>query len=875
MGKTLIIAEKPSVAADLARVLAQRPGMAKFRKESDWYENDTHIISSAVGHLLELALPGTADGKRLKWNFESLPILPEKFELQPVEKSADRLKTLKRLLKRSDVTDIINACDAGREGELIFRYILQASGVRKPVRRLWMQSMTPKAILEAFDNLREEEDMKSLADAAVCRSESDWLVGINSTRALTAYNSRNGGFLKTPVGRVQTPTLAILANRAREIASFVPRDYWEVYGTFEVPSGTYRGRWFDESFSRDPSNPHARAERIWDQEMADAIQARCDGRDGIIEETRKPARQIPPQLYDLTTLQREASNRFGFSARRTLQLAQALYESHKVLTYPRTDSRYLPNDYLGTVKDVMKTLAGAQSGAVMEDLPEHAARAVREGYVKPNGRVFDDSRVSDHFAIIPTGQIPRSLKPEEAKIFDMVARRFVAVFHPAAEFEVTTRITRIDSDAFRTEGRVIKVPGWLQVYGKQAAAEGEEVMVPAENGGTAHAAEVAVEAHTTKPPPHFTEATLLSMMESAGKLVEDDELREAMSERGLGTPATRAAIIEGLILDQYIVRNGRDLIATPKGIALIDQLTEIGADALTSPQMTGEWEFKLKQMEHGRLDRDAFMREIRRLTTEVVDLARTAAAEAKARTYPDLPARCPVCGTSPMKQTDSHYQCSAPDCGYRLFKNIAGRPLSEAEAKELLENRILGPLDGFRNRFGQEFSASLELDAAHKPAFIFQKREVLEAEAAAIEDPARALCPCPVCAAAGRESKIFETDDAWVCEAVVRGENPCKPKGRLAKVMCGFEIPREQARKFFTEGSTDFIDRFVSKKGRPFTARLTCSTEGRSILNWEFPPRESKSAAEGDAAAPRTARKAARKSPARRTAARKTPTRNS
>ncbi|RYD37338.1 MAG: DNA topoisomerase III [Verrucomicrobiaceae bacterium] len=882
MGKTLIIAEKPSVATDLARVLGKLPGMTKFEKEKDYFENDTHIISSAVGHLLELALPESLDGKKPKWNFESLPILPDHFALNPIDKSADRLAVLKRLIKRSDVTAIINACDAGREGELIFRYIIQSAGSKKPVQRLWMQSMTPDAITAAYKNLRSDHDMQPLADAAVCRSESDWLVGINSTRALTAFNSRNGGFMKTPVGRVQTPTLAILASRAKEIAAFVPRAYWEVFGDFQVTAGEYRGRWFNEAFKKDDTDPHARPERLWDAGEAEAIRLRTEGKPGKIEETRKPAKQAPPQLYDLTSLQREASNRFGFSARRTLQLAQALYEAHKVLTYPRTDSRYLPEDYLGTVKGVMSTFAGmrpSDTESMADDLSRHAGTALAKNYVYPNKRVFDTGKVSDHFAIIPTGQIPKKLSPEEGKIFDMVTRRFIAVFFPSAEFELTTRITRVGGDAFKTDGKVMRVPGWLEVYGRQAAADGEQSIVPARDGEPARPVAVTVEENVTKAPPHFTEATLLSTMEAAGKLVDDDELREAMSERGLGTPATRAATIEGLIFEQYILRNGRELIATPKGISLIDQLGEIGVDVLTSPEMTGDWEFKLKQMEAGKLDRPTFMNQIRRLTTDVVDRTRQYALVAKTREYDDLPVTCPNCGEKSLKQTDKAFQCRNPDCGFRVFKTVAGRVLTEEEAITLISTRHVGPLEGFRNRFGQEFAAALELTPDFKVGFQFQKTEVQEKQAEALEDRGNALCPCPVCKLAGRDRMIFDTESAYICESQIRNDDDaCKPKAKLSKEMCQFQIPPAQAVKYFTEGKTDLIDKFVSKKGRPFTARLVCKTEGSRMLDWEFPEREPKEGKEGAApprkrpaagpggsyAAKKTA--GARKSPARKAA---------
>lgn len=849
--KTLIIAEKPSVAADLARALARLPGQNKFEKQKDFYENDSYIISSAIGHLVELALPGEAEGKRPSWKFESLPILPEKFELQPREDGAERLKLLKRLMKRADVELLINACDAGREGELIFRYIVEATGVKKPVKRLWMQSMTQDAIQKAFKELRSEEEMQPLANAALCRSESDWLVGINATRALTAVNSRFGGFRLTPAGRVQTPTLAILVNREKEIQAFVPKPYWEVYADFRVAAGDYRGRWWREDFQKSDADPHARADRIWSQDEAEAIRARCEGQTGIVTETKKPARQVPPLLYDLTSLQREASNRFGFSARRTLQLAQALYEKHKVLTYPRTDSRYLPEDYLGTVKGVVQTFAEAGEGGLLGNLPVFAARALKDDLLRPSKRIFDNSKVSDHFAIIPTGQLPGKLDEAEQKLFDMVARRFLAVFFPAAEFEVTTRFTRITTaagtDTFKTDGKILLVPGWLEVYGKKSVSDDEEdsMLCAVREGEAAKNFLIEVHENTTKPPPHYNEATLLSTMEGAGKFVEDEELREAMSERGLGTPATRAAIIEGLIQDGYIARRQRDLVATPKGIALIDQLREAGVEELASPEMTGQWEYKLKLMEQGRAARPEFMREIRELAAQIVQRARQYAENKKEEVLPDFDATCPICGAHGLKQTDLSLACHTPKCGLRVSKTIAQRPMSESELRELLAKKFAGPFEGFTNRFGKEFTAALQLNAKGKVDFVFPKTPEQEAAVDALQDPANILCPCPVCAEAGRQNHIYITPAGYTCESHLREPEgdakkveKCKPKASLARVMCEVEITPEQARKFFVEGDTGLIKGMKSKKGRPFDATLKLNLKGRWISEFKFAPRE-------------------------------------
>src|SRR2546430_3162833 len=600
MSKSLIIAEKPSVANDLARALGG------FKKEGDHFESDKYVISSALGHLVELALPTELDVKRGKWSFANLPIIPEEFQLRPIEKTKARFNMLKKLMKRDDVDLLINACDAGREGELIFRYLVLLSGVKKPIRRLWLQSMTTDSIREALNHLRSEEEMVPLSKAAVCRSESDWLVGINGTRAMTAFNNRTVGFLLTPVGRVQTPTLAILAEREDKIHQFKSRAYYEVFGDFEAKPGNYRGRWFKEDFAKD-GEEDARAERIWEQSQADAIKDRCLGKIGVATEEKKPTTQAPPLLYDLTSLQRDANSR-GFSAKRTLQIAQQLYERFKVITYPRTDSRYLPEDYIPTVKATLSKVENP-----------HARTVLDNNWVKPSKRTFNNAKISDHFAIIPTGTAPAGLDEVQQKIYDMIVRRFISVFFPAAQFEVTTRITRVDKDAFRTDGKIIKDPGWLAVYGREAAAdqEGGESLVAITPNEAAKVLDIEVTQNETKPPARFNEATLLSAMEGAGKLVEDEELREALREKGLGTPATRSAIIEGLIHDGYVHRQGRELIATAKGLALITLLRGIGATELCSPEMTGEWESKLKRMEKGAMKRNDFMAHIKKFTREI------------------------------------------------------------------------------------------------------------------------------------------------------------------------------------------------------------------------------------------------------------------
>ena len=505
MGKTLVIAEKPSVATDIARVLK-----APRDKSKDFFENDEYFVSSAVGHLLELIVPEDQDIKRGKWTFDKLPHIPTYFDLQPISKSESRLKVLMRLLRTKEIDTIVNACDAGREGELIFRYIIQYAQKKlkkkmaeKTVTRLWLQSMTPDAIRKGFANLRTDEAMMPLANAASCRSEADWLVGINGTRAMTAFNSKSGGFYLTPVGRVQTPTLAVVVDREKEIRAFAPEDYWEVHATFQAEAGEYTGRWFDEVFKKDPDNALKRAERIWEQARADGIQTKCYGQAGEVTEQSKPSKQAAPMLFDLTTLQREANARFGFSARNTLGIAQALYERHKVLTYPRTDSRCLPEDYVHTVKETIGALGQANYGSIANDI-------LKNDWVHGgNKKMFNNAKISDHFAIIPTLKpAPSTLKEQELKVYDLVVKRFLAVFYPSAEFLVTTRITRVEGEPFKTEGKVLVKPGWLAVYGRdQSNKEDAGHLVPVAEGESVNASEVNVEAKATRPPARYTEAT--------------------------------------------------------------------------------------------------------------------------------------------------------------------------------------------------------------------------------------------------------------------------------------------------------------------------------------------------------------------------------
>jgi len=816
MSKTLIIAEKPSVAADIARSLGE------FVKHQDYFENDAYVLSSAVGHLLELRAPEQYDVKRGKWTFTHLPVIPPHFDLAPIAKSEARLKVLLRLLKRKDVGQLINACDAGREGELIFRYIVQAAKARQPVRRLWLQSMTPASIREAFEQLRSDDEMMPLADAARSRSEADWLVGINGTRAMTAFNSKEGGFYLTTVGRVQTPTLAIVVEREDKIRKFVARDYWEVRASFDAKAGAYEGRWFDPAFKK-ADDVDARAERLWDGQTAAAIADACRGQTGTATEEAKPSTQLAPLLFDLTSLQREANSKFGFSAKTTLSIAQALYERHKALTYPRTDSRALPEDYVATVRQTMDALS---SGTPYR---EFAKKIVKQGWVKPNKRVFDNAKVSDHFAIIPTLQTPKQLSEVEAKLYDLVVKRFLSIFYPAAEYLVTTRITEVQSHSFKTEGKVLVEPGWLAIYGREAMQE-QGSLPKIDHGERVPTTDVQSIALATRPPARLTEATLLSAMEGAGKLIEDDELRAAMVGKGLGTPATRSTIIEGLIAQRYMVRDGKDLRPTRKAFDLITLLKGLDVPELTAPELTGEWEHKLSLMEHGQLARDRFMKEIAGMTKKVVDRAKSY----QSNTVPiDDPATlttpCPNCG---KKIVENYRRYACTKCEFSLPKHPGSRTFEVEEVEQLLRDRTIGPLNGFISKMGRPFAAVLKITPEFKIEFDFgQSNEDGSSEPIDFLN-LTPIGPCPKC-----DGRVFEQPMSYLCENSVGAEKRCD--FRSGKVILQQPIEVAQMTKLLNEGRTEILRGFVSNRTRrKFSAFLVKKPDGTT--GFEFEPRPAK-----------------------------------
>ena len=851
--KTLVIAEKPSVAQDIVRALT--PVSGKFEKHDEHFENDTHVVTSAVGHLVEIQAPESHDVKRGKWSFAHLPVIPPHFELKPVDKTKTRLNAVVKLAKRKDVDKLINACDAGREGELIFRLIEQYAGgakpLGKPVNRLWLQSMTPQAIRDGFGALRTNAQMQPLADAARCRSEADWLVGINGTRAMTAFNSRDGGFFLTTVGRVQTPTLSVVVEREEQIRKFISRDYWEIHASFAAQAGHYPAKWFDPQWKKDPEDAEKRADRLWDQRQAQAIAEAVRGQPATVTEESKPTTQASPLLFDLTSLQREANGRFGFSAKTTLAIAQSLYERHKALTYPRTDSRALPEDYVPVVKQTFEMLAN--SG--MKHLAPFAATALQDGYVKPTKRVFDNAKVSDHFAIIPTLQAPSGLSEAEQKVYDLVVRRFMAVFFPSAEYQVTTRIstvtTVVAAHNFKTEGKVLVRSGWLAIYGKEAADEVADAkdgdkgqsLVPVRPGEKVRADTVDAKGLKTRPPARYSEATLLGAMEGAGKTVEDDELREAMQEKGLGTPATRASIIEGLIAQEYMLREGRELIPTAKAFQLMTLLRGLGVEELSQAELTGEWEYKLAQMEHGKLKRETFMAEIAAMTERMVKKAKEYDRDTVPGDYATLTAPCPNCA-GVMKENYRRYTCTGANgtsdgCGFSFGKSPAGRTFEPTEVEQFLRDKKIGPLDGFRSKAGWPFTAEMTLKfdeeaKNYKLEFDFGDDKKGEESGEIIDFSAQtSLGACPKCGGA-----VFEHGKNYVCEKSVPTHAQATPSCdfKTGQIILQQPIEREQMHKLLATGKTDLLDKFVSMRTRRAFKAMLAWDAAAGKVNFEFAP---------------------------------------
>jgi DNA topoisomerase-3 len=825
--RTLIIAEKPSVAEDIAKVVGAK------QKGAHAWEGEGHVVSWAVGHLLEFMPPEKYDEKWKRWRLQDLPIVPSDFKLEPTRGAKKQLDALKKYLKDGDVDTVVNACDAGREGELIFREIYRWSGSKKPVQRLWLQSMTKDAIKRGLAAPKQQDDVQGLADAADCRAESDWLIGMNATRALTVRLRSRAGTDRTvwSAGRVQTATLAMLVRREREILEHEPRPYWLLQARFAVKSGEaheYDGTWVPGE------GDDAESSRIFEPERRDALLAKLQSKPPAhARETRKDSFEAAPPLFDLTSLQREANRRLGFSARRTLQAAQGLYEAHKLITYPRTDSRALPEDYRDHVKNALAFLTR------LPDYRDHAARLQKNG-LENQRRNFDDGAVSDHFAIVPTGEGDAShLKGDEAKIWDLVVRRFLAAFHPPAISTQIERTTECAGERFRTRRKVLKVPGWRAVWEKKE--EDEEASLPAlltpDGTGVAFLSALAEERETT-PPPRLTEGTLLSLMESAGREVDDERLAQILKETGgLGTPATRADIIETLENREYMEKitglGGRKALrATARGIRLIEALERIPIDRLTSPVLTAGMEDALRDMQHGRAQRKKYMGEVRAWTQDIVERVRGFTYDGLFKDAGDV-GSCPLC-QSPVRESLRAFACARNgkdgDCSFVIWKEVSGRVIDRRSVVQLLRDKQTPPKAGFFSRDGREYEASLRLDGEGRIEVV--SRSASDAAAAQEATPEAVvpldIGPCPYHAKEGwlvRRSAL-----GYRCDGFAK--KSCKLN--LPLELCKRKLSPDEIMAMLADAKSPLLEGFISKRGRPFAATLHLEA-GR--IRFEFPPR--------------------------------------
>lgn len=876
LAKPLIITEKPSVARDIASALGG------FREEEGYFESDDWVLTWAVGHLFELLEPEEIDPEYKRWTLANLPIIPDTFKTKPKANQKERVRTIRKLLERKDIDEVVNACDAGREGELIFREIVEHFEDTKPIRRLWLQSMTEDAIRDGFANLRPGTELEGLAAAAQARALTDWLIGMNATRALTKRLKGRREKGAWSAGRVQTPTLALLVERELEVLAHVPRPYWRIVGSFDHDGNAYTGNWFDPALD-DPDDDATRDDRLFDEARAQAVAARVGGQPGTAEETRKPSRETAPPLFDLTSLQREAIRRFGWTARRTLSAAQRCYEAHKILTYPRTDSRCLPNDYREKVREILAGFSDAGRNVRSKEDPigDYAAaaeRLIRNGLQNEN-RTFDDAKVSDHFAIIPTGRLPDTeLSGDDRKIFDLVVRRFLGNFHPPAVWERVERLTVVEGERFRSRARTLTEPGWRSIgdvpsapgapseaegaaerrpFGRKAreasaASMDDEVIssLPPLRAGATEASGIGVTtlgaevvAEQTKPLPRITEARLLSLMENAGKDLEDEDFAAAMHERGLGTPATRAEIIENLIAKGYAVRLGRAIRPTAKGIRLIDILRRVHIDGLTSAEFTGEMEHHLAEVEHGQRSGAAFMDEMRTYTREIVEHAKTFEYEDLYASEPDL-GPCPSCGR-PVVEAPWFYRCQEkperdPDCTLRIWKDTSGRYIDRGTARALVADGKTGVLEGFTARNGRTYQGVLEIE---RESWSVKVKPTAWEEGTVREDPEYEvnpdpLGPCPF----EEECQVVESPLHFLCERKLKEadleagvERPKSCGFTFPRTVCKREITRDEAVVYVTNKRTDLLTDFTSRYGRPFSAMLVLRENGRH--GFEFLPR--------------------------------------
>ena len=787
MKKTLIITEKPSVSMDIARALG------KFTNKKDYLESDKYVITWALGHLVTLFEPEDYDKKLKFWALSTLPIIPNEFQLKPIEKTKKRFNIVKKLIKRKDIDTIVNACDAGREGELIFRNIIRLVPTgNKKIKRLWLSAMTKEEIIKGFNSLHSSSDFDLLGRAALTRMESDWLVGINATRAFT----RRWGALLS-IGRVQTPTLNIICKREQEIKAFKKEKYFELEGIFNGANVSYKGMYIDRKNNS----------RIKMKKTALTLIEKLQGKEGKITNVKVSRRKKPhPLLYDLTELQREANRHFGYSAQRTLNIAQRLYESKKLITYPRTDSRYLPKAMVPLLEKILRGINVTEYKKFIDEILSKK--------IKLDSRVINDKGVTDHFAIIPTGKKPlfSQLAQDERNVFDLISRRFLSVFFDEAVIEKLSFKTIVSDEAFKTELSRIKEFGWMIVYN----AKEKEPLIDVKNDMKVRLNKINLLEKETAPPPRFTDATILTAMETAGKLVEEEELREAMKERGLGTPATRAGIIERLIDVEYVERSGKSLVPLDKGMRLVDLISHVGIDELLSPALTGEWEKRLRDIEKGKLEPDTFLEGIKQLTKSIVEKVKKFEGDNEILNNSTPLGKCPKCGADVVEKAKAFVCVNSKEkkCDFVIWKKFINKTITREMAEKLLKGEKVH-ITGLISKSKKYFDADIKL-IDNKVSLVFPERE----KDVLINDTP--VGKCPKCGA-----DVVEGKNTFFC---TNRDNGCT--FHIKKLLGGKQITRDIAKELLKNKRTKLITDFKSKRGKPFSAYLYIDKSG--IVRFEF-----------------------------------------
>ena len=805
----VVLAEKPSVAEDIAKVL----GISK--KEATHWQGDGIVVTWAVGHMLELKYMDDYDPEFKNWRktADRLPYIPEEFEFKPKSGSTKKqLTAIKKLMKDKSVSEIVNACDAAREGELIFQTIYRHAKIKTSVSRMWLQSMTTSAIQKAWDGRKSSEEFKPLSDAAYSRTQADWLIGMNGSRVAEIFLPKKRTEKQAiSIGRVQTATLGIIVDHELEVLKHIPTPYWELNATFTNKTSTWNGRW-----EGGKSNDDVKAHWVLTQQDKDRIQELLDGgKDAEVSEKLTIGKERPPLNYDLTSLQRQANSMFSWPAKRTLNVAQALYERHKLTTYPRTDSRYLPSDMTDAIDETIANI-GEQSD--FTSFSNHLKKSGLEN-VKRN---FNDAKVSDHFAIIPTGKKPSgSLSNDEKRLYDLIVRNFLASWYPQSTIEKQKRTANLGGEVFTKEAQQYQTLGWREVVPKNLNfPEGWGSLD--QNPTTSKIEEHTWKEDKSKPPSRLKEARLLTLMERAGKEIEDEELAEAMSDKGLGTPATRADTIEKLLSRGYISRQQSGAInAAAHGIRIIEILRRIPVEWITSAELTGEMEAALTDVQQGKLAASEYMQRIIDQTNDLVTRIRDH-ERSNLFTNDTSIGQCPLCN-SKITETALSYTCEKNEgkdkgCTFVFWKDTSGRWFDRSTAARLLQDKKIEDLHGFFNRNGESYNTTITIDDSGKVTSAVSS-------GTRAKNTDQAVCPCPKC----DDGTIRETDTHYACD-----NDNCKFRG-VGKEICKREISPDEAKAILVDGKSALIENFISRRGRPFPAFLIL--DGNKV-GFEFPPRE-------------------------------------